>query len=248
MRVVIHGASGRMGRVLCRMLEEGYEGMSLAAQVSPSCAEGGAPDCYSSLANFTGEADCVVDFSIHSATKTLLDYCLSRRLPVVIATTGHTAEEMDMIRAAAEEIPVFFSANMSVGVALVADLARRAAAMFPAADIEIIEKHHNRKLDVPSGTALLLADSIRKARTDAEYVIGRHENGRRKAGEIGIHAVRLGNEVGTHEIIIATGNETVTIKHEAEDRSLFAGGALTAAAFLQGKAPGYYTMQDILAK
>ena len=153
-----------------------------------------------------------------------------------------------MIRAAAEEIPVFFSANMSVGVALVADLARRAAAMFPAADIEIIEKHHNRKLDVPSGTALLLADSIRKARTDAEYVIGRHENGRRKAGEIGIHAVRLGNEVGTHEIIIATGNETVTIKHEAEDRSLFAGGALTAAAFLQGKAPGYYTMQDILAK
>jgi 4-hydroxy-tetrahydrodipicolinate reductase len=135
---------------------------------------------------------------------------------------------------------------MSIGVAVVADLARRAAAAFPEADIEIIERHHNEKLDVPSGTALLLARRISEARPGAELVIGSHENGKRAPGSIGIHSLRYGNEVGTHEIIIATGAETITLKHEAENRSLFANGALAAAAFLEGKAPGLYSMQDII--
>ena len=143
-------------------------------------------------------------------------------------------------------MPVFLSANMSLGVALLADLAKKAAAVFPDADIEIVEKHHNQKLDVPSGTALLLARRIKEARPEAQFVIGRHENGKRTQKEIGIHSLRLGNEVGTHEIIIATGSETVTIKHEAENRSLFANGALAAAAFLGGKAAGLYSMADIV--
>lgn len=136
---------------------------------------------------------------------------------------------------------------MSLGVAVLAQLAEKAAAMFPEADIEIVEKHHNQKLDVPSGTALLLAKRIQKVCTDSVLLIGRHENGKRTKKEIGIHSLRLGNEVGTHEIIITTGNETITLKHEAESRALFAEGALTAAAFLCGMEAGLYNMQDITA-
>ena len=117
---------------------------------------------------------------------------------------------------------------------------------FPEADIEIIEKHHNRKLDVPSGTALILANSIREVRENAVFHIGRHTNGKRTVEEIGIHSIRIGNEVGTHEIIISNGNETITLKHEAENRALFAEGALKAAAFLCGKKPGLYGMKDML--
>jgi 4-hydroxy-tetrahydrodipicolinate reductase len=175
-----------------------------------------------------------------------VDYCTKRGLPVVVATTGQTEEELALIDGAAKTVPVFLSANMSLGVALLADLAKKAAAVFPDADIEIIEKHHNQKLDVPSGTALLLARRIKEARPAAEFVIGRHENGKRTKAEIGIHSLRLGNEVGVHEIIIATGSETITLKHEAENRSLFAQGALAAAAFIAGKAPGMYDMRSII--
>ncbi|MBQ1280860.1 MAG: 4-hydroxy-tetrahydrodipicolinate reductase, partial [Oscillospiraceae bacterium] len=204
-------------------------------------------NCYVSLDRFTGSADVVIDFSNHAATETLVSYCVSRGFALVIATTGQTEEELAMIHEAAKKIPVFYSANMSIGVALVADLAKKAAATFPNADIEIIEKHHNQKLDVPSGTALLLANKIREARPEAVYNVGRHEYGKRTKEEIGIHSLRLGGEVGTHEIIIATGTETITIKHEAESRTLFADGAMTAAAFISGKPAGLYTMQDIIA-
>ena len=131
-------------------------------------------------------------------------------------------------------------------MALLAELAAKAAAVFPNADIEIVEKHHNQKLDVPSGTALLLAHRIQEVREDTVLLVGRHENGKRTAREIGIHSLRLGNEVGTHEIIIATGSETITLKHEAENRALFANGALAAAAFLAGKPAGQYSMRDII--
>ena len=164
----------------------------------------------------------------------------------MIATTGQTDAERELIAAAAETIPVFFAANMSVGIAVLADIARKAAAAFPEADIEIIERHHNRKLDVPSGTALTLANAIRDVRSNAVFNIGRHENGKRTVEEIGIHSLRYGNEVGTHEIIISNGNETITLKHEAENRALFAEGALKAAAFLCGKSAGLYSMKDML--
>ena len=157
-----------------------------------------------------------------------------------------TDQERAAIEEAAREIPIFFSYNMSLGIALLARLAKETAKWFPDADIEIVEAHHNRKLDVPSGTALLLADAIREVRPEAEYVIGRHENGRRKPQDIGIHSLRLGNEVGTHEILVTTGTQTITLKHEAKDRSLFAEGALAAAEFLAGKPAGLYTMQDMM--
>ena len=246
MKILVHGAGGHMGQIICRMAEEGRAGAELTARVSPELASDPARSVFTALNEFTGSADVVVDFSNHSATGSLLDYCVSRNFPLVIATTGQTESEKALIREAAERIPVFFAANMSIGVAVLCDLARRAAAAFPEADIEIIEKHHNRKLDVPSGTALMVANAIREARENAEFVIGRHENGKRRPEEIGIHSIRIGNEVGTHEIIISNGNETLTLKHEAENRALFAEGALKAAAFLCGKPAGLYNMKDMI--
>ena len=135
---------------------------------------------------------------------------------------------------------------MSIGVALLADLAARAAAAFPGADIEIVECHHNQKLDVPSGTALLLARRLQEVRPHANLVVGRHENGKRDPDDIGIHSLRYGNEVGIHEIIISTGSETITLRHEAENRSLFAQGAIAAAAYIVGRAPGMYDMRSMM--
>lgn len=246
MRVLIHGSTGRMGKILCQLLTGGYQNLTLAARVSPEETADPANCIYTSLAEVTCDVDCVIDFSHHTAVGSLTDFCVARNLPVVVATTGQTPEEKAVIAEAAKKIPVFFSANMSIGVALLANLAKKAASVFPDANIEIVEKHHNQKLDVPSGTALLLAHRIQEALTDTVLLVGRHENGKRTAKEIGIHSLRLGNEVGTHEIIIATGSETITLKHEAENRSLFANGALAAAAFLEGKTPGLYSMQDII--
>lgn len=246
MKIIVHGATGHMGNIICTMAKNGYKGAELAASVSVDAMPDSEANIYTHLSDFKGDADCVVDFSNHAATAELLDYCMARRLPVIIATTGQTPEEKAMIAAAAEKIPVFFAANFSLGVAVLCDLARRAAAMFPDADIEIVELHHNRKLDVPSGTALMLADAVKQVRPQSQYVIGRHQNGKRQSCDIGIHSIRIGNEVGTHEIIISTGNETLKLRHEAESRTLFAEGAMTAAAFLCGKEPGLYTMKDII--
>ena len=246
MKILIHGSTGRMGKILCELLLAGYPGLELAARVSPEETSDPANHVYASLAEVDCEVNGVIDFSHHTAVGGLMDFCIAKNLPVVVATTGQTPEEKAVLNDAAKQIPVFFSANMSIGVALVAELAKKAASVFPEANIEIVEKHHNQKLDVPSGTALLLAHRIQEALTDSVLLVGRHENGKRTAKEIGIHSLRLGNEVGTHEIIIATGSETITLKHEAESRSLFANGALVAVKFLEGKPAGLYSMQDII--
>ena len=241
MKIIINGAMGRMGGVLAEAAERDGR-FEIAARVDRVGGEG----CLTDLNDYQGEADVVVDFSSHLGTDALLSYCEARNLPVVVATTGQTPEERRRIDEAAARIPVFFSANMSIGVALLAGLAQKAASVFPGADIEIVERHHNRKKDVPSGTALLLARRIQQARPDSTLVIGRHEDGQRKPGDIGIHSLRYGDEVGTHEIVISTGSETLTLTHQAHTRALFAEGALAAAAFLAGKVPGLYDMNDII--
>ena len=241
MRVIVSGSHGVMGGHLLRILREGGK-HTVAAEVSRSSAE------YPTVASFSGEADVVIDFSNHENTAALLSACVERRLPVVIATTGQTAEEKAMISSAAEQIPVFYSGNMSLGIAVLVELAKQAAKMFPDADIEIIERHHIRKADAPSGTALMLADAVREVRPQAWYRIGRTtESGKRTKDEIGIHALRYGNEVGTHEVIIATPNQVLTLKHEAENRALFAEGAVAAAEFLVRQQPGLYAMKDLTA-
>ena len=246
--IIIHGAAGRMGRMVEEKARAGFAGTHVAALVDPRMPEGGAACCYAALDAYSGPKAVVVDFSDHTATAELLDSCVRLSLPLVLGTTGHTEAERAQIYAAAERIPLFYSGNMSLGIAVLTELAKRAAAAFPDADIEIVEIHHNQKLDVPSGTALMLANAIQEQRRDAVLHIGRHENGKRTSREIGIHSVRLGSEVGTHEILISTGSETLTLKHQAGSRALFAEGALAAAAFLsRGAAPGLYSMKDLAA-
>ncbi len=239
MKIIVFGACGRMGKELIEIIEK-TEGMSVAARVD---AFGGE---FERLSDFQGDADVVIDFSNHLLTEALCRDAAEKKLPLVIATTAHTEAEKQIIYNTAEEIPVFYSANMSVGIALLASFARKAAAAFPDADIEIVEKHHNRKLDAPSGTALLLADEIRQSRPKSQYVTGRAGNTKREPGEIGIHAVRAGNIVGDHEIIICTDSQTLTLSHSAHTRALFAEGALEAAKFIAGNTAGLYGMKDLL--
>ena len=239
MKIIINGAAGRMGRIITDMARR--EGEDIAALVDIAGAE------YSSLNDFSGDADCVIDFSSHKATPEITAYCVKRNLPVLIAATAQTEQELALIHDAAKSIPVFLSPNMSIGVALLADLAERTAKIFGTCDIELIEAHHNQKLDVPSGTAVMLAKRIQEAQDGLTLNIGRHEDGKRTQNEIGIHSLRYGSEVGTHEIIFSNGLETITLKHDAKDRSLFAKGALTAARWLVKQSAGFYGMRDLLS-
>ncbi len=245
MKIIMNGALGKMGKQIWALLEEGKNGAEIACGVDPN-ADGSDPRILTSLGAFTGEADMIIDFSHHACTGALLDYAVERNLPCIIATTGHTAQELEQIKAASEKIAVFHSGNFSLGIAVLCDFAKRAAAIMPEANIEIVEKHHNQKLDAPSGTALMLANEIKRSREDATFVCGRYGHGKRTAQEIGIHALRLGGVIGEHEVILATPTETITLKHEAHTRALFADGALAAADFLLGKPCGLYTMHDIV--
>ena len=175
-----------------------------------------------------------------------MDFAVKNKIPTVVATTGHTDEERGLIAAAAKRIPVFHSGNMSLGIALLIELAKKTAEAFPEADIEIIETHHNRKIDAPSGTALMIANEIKTVRPESEITAGRSGYGKRAAGEIGIQSIRIGNIVGIHEVRVGTGNQTVTLKHEAHSRALFAEGGLAAAEFIVTRRAGLYDMQSLI--
>ena len=198
------------------------------------------------IADFNGETDCIIDFSFHTSAPSISTYIKEKKIPAVIATTGHNEEETNAIHKAAEVAPVFFAGNMSVGVGLTSKLACEVARMFPDADCEIVETHHNQKMDAPSGTALMIANDIKKARGKGEFVCGRAGMCGRGEDEIGISAVRLGNIVGQHSIIFDTGTQQIEIKHTSHDRALFADGALQAAKFLMDKPAGLYEMEDLL--
>ena len=242
MKVILNGACGRMGRVFQRVFREKCPDDSLI----PVDVMGEEGETYRNLTDYDGPADCVVDFSHHSLTPALTAYAAARKLPLVIATTGQTPEELAAIREAAQTVPVLLASNFSLGIVVLTALARQAAKAFPDADIEIVEAHHNRKLDVPSGTALTLAKAVQSVRPGSRLVIGRHENGKRDPADIGVHALRMGNVVGIHEIHICTDTQTLTLRHEAHDRALFAEGALTAARWILTKEPGLYQMEQVL--
>ena len=230
MRILISGLGGAMGRETARLALAGYRGAELIGGVSRSgCADFGVP-CATDFAGAPTAADCVIDFSHHSVTYELLWFVKQNRLPLVLATTGQSEAERAAILAAATELPLFFSANCSTGVALLIELAKKAAAALPDAEIEIIERHHDRKLDAPSGTALALAEALRGVRPDAEIVAGRSGHGKR----------------APNEMILGTAYQTLTLRHEAHSRALFAEGALAAAAFLQGRRAGLYGMEDMI--
>ena len=238
MRAVVCGANGAMGKLICGILGEAVVG-----KVSID-GENGVPKTFRELGR--AEADVVIDFSHHSAIGDVLDYAEAIGAAAVIGTTGHTAGEKEMIYAAAEKIPVFYSGNMSMGIAVLCRLAREAAKFFPDADIEILEVHHTRKVDAPSGTALMLFNAIKEVRPQATANCGRAGEGKRTKEEIGISALRMGNVVGIHEVHIHTGTQSLTLKHEAVTRAMLADGAVEAARFMVGKGIGLYNMETML--
>ena len=244
MNILLNGICGFMGREVVKLCNDGYRGASIVSGVDINGGEG----VYTDLANVPyGNIDCIIDFSHHSATPELLDFAIERNLPLVLCTTGHTVEETFKIHQAAGRIPLFYSGNMSVGIALLMELAKSAVAAFPEAQVEIVEKHHIRKLDAPSGTALMLADAIRAVRPESYPNCGRSGQGKRHDDEIGIHSIRMGNIVGEHEVIVGTPSQTITLKHEAHTRALFAEGAIAAADFIVGKPKGLYNMKSMLS-
>ncbi len=246
MKILINGIGGRMGAEVKKMILDGIGNLILAGGVDISSVDIPDVPVFTSWNDVNVEADCIVDFSHHSATPAMLSYAVEHNIPVVLATTGHDDSELALIKKASEKIALFHSANMSLGIALLCNLAKTAAKTFPDADIEIVETHHNRKLDAPSGTALMLAREIQKIREKAFFSFGRQGQSKRMKDEIGIHAVRRGNIVGIHEVIISTDTQTITLKHEAHSRALFAEGGLAAAAFLAGKPAGLYDMYSMI--
>lgn len=238
MKVILCGANGAMGKLIDELL-----GDKVVGRVSID-GENGVAKTFAELGDV--DADMIVDFSHHSAVSDVMAYAKSHNCAVVVGTTGHTAEEKELIYKAAETLPVFYSGNMSLGIAVLCRLARQAAAAFPDADIEIVEVHHNRKVDAPSGTALMLFESVKEVRPQAKAHCGRAGEGKRQKEDIGISSLRLGSVVGVHEVHIHTGTQSLTLRHEAVTRAMLADGGVEAARFIQGKAPGLYRMQDLL--
>ena len=248
MKILISGALGHMGRAVAA--QASADGIEIVAGVDALQGDCSFP-CHT---GFDALPDCsgavIVDFSQPEALTSLLAYAVKNHLPVVLATTGYTPEQEQEVDQAARQIPVFRSANMSVGVALLRHLCQEAAKVLGETfDVEIVEAHHNRKVDAPSGTALLLFDAIKNAYDEPRYAqLGRGgRNCKRQHNEIGIHALRGGTVTGEHEVCFFGPAERIRLSHSAEDRSVFASGALKAAAYLQGKAPGRYTMEDLVA-
>ena len=238
MRAVLCGANGAMGKLIT-----GLMGEEIVGKVSID-GENGVAKTFAELGSV--EADVVIDFSHHSAVADVLRYAKQIGAAAVIGTTGHTPEEKALIFAASEEIPVFYAGNVSLGIAVLCRLVKQAAAFFPDADIEIVETHHTRKVDAPSGTAHMLFNAIKEVRPNAVENCGRSGEGKRTKDEIGIHALRLGSVVGIHEVHIHTQNQSLTLKHESVSRSMLAEGAVEAAKFMVGKETGLYNMESIL--
>ena len=238
MKAILCGANGAMGRLISEIL-----GDEIIGKVSLD-GENDVPKTFAELGLM--ECDVLIDFSHHTAVSEVLDYAKKVGCAVVIGTTGHTPEEKALISDTARLIPVFYAGNVSLGIAVLCRLVKQAAAFFPDADIEIVETHHTRKVDAPSGTALMLYNAIKEVRPNAWPNCGRNGEGKRTPEEIGIHALRLGNVVGIHEVHIHTPNQSLTLKHESGSRAMLADGAVTAARFMLGKEKGLYDMESIL--
>lgn len=249
-RIIMNGCNGKMGQVITRLAAEDSDAEIVAGFDIRDDKENTYP-VFTNPEEFEGEADVVIDFSHPSSLTGILSFCKKRKLPVIICTTGLSSEQKEEFKEASKEIPVFFSANMSIGINLLIDLAKKAAKLLEGSfDIEIVERHHNQKIDAPSGTALAIADGIDEALSfPAEYVYDRHSVRRkRKNTEIGISAVRGGTIVGDHEVIFAGNDEVIELSHHAYSKEVFAVGAIKAAKFIKGKAAGMYDMNDLIAE
>ena len=248
-RAIMHGCNGRMGKVVSELVKAD-DGIEFVAGVD-SYTEGASDyPVFASIDKCDVDADVVIDFSNAAAVDGLLDYCVERQVPVVLCSTGLSEAQLQKVEAASEKVAVLKSANMSLGINLLLKLLQSATKVLAPAgfDIELVEKHHNQKLDAPSGTAIALADSINESMDNAyEYVYDRSQvRKKREAKEIGISAVRGGTIVGEHEVIYAGADEVIEFKHTAYSRTVFGKGAVEAAKFLAGKEAGRYDMSDVI--
>lgn len=248
-KMIMHGCNGRMGQVITGIVN-GDDGLAIVAGVDLNDTVNNSYPVFKSLNECTEEADVIVDFANAKAVDSLLDYCEKKKVPVVLCTTGLSEAQLERVNQVSGRVAVLRSANMSLGVNMLLKMVKEAAqTLSPAGfDIEIVEKHHNQKVDAPSGTAVALADSINEAMDDAfTYKYDRStERVKRDKKEIGISSVRGGSIVGEHDIIFAGQDEVVTFSHTAYSKAIFAKGAVEAAKFLAGKEPGLYTMADVI--
>ena len=245
LRVIISGYSGSMGKVLTKCANEDSE-LEIVCGASKDDLD--VPfKTYHKMSEVEESADVIIDFSHHSTIDDTLSYAIKTKTPIVIATTGFNDEELTKIKKASNIIPIFHSSNMSLGVNVLIKLVKEAAKSLNGFDIEIIEKHHNKKLDAPSGTAVMIANGVKEVLPDSEYIYGRHgRSDKRSSNEIGIHAIRGGTIVGEHTTIFAGHDEVVEIKHSAQSKDIFAKGAIAAAKFLVKQEAGYYNMNNML--
>lgn len=250
-KVIMHGCNGRMGQMIAGLCAQDAD-IEIVAGVDSYTEQKNDFPVFATLAECNVEADAVIDFCNVSAVDGLLDWCVEHQTPVVLCTTGLSGEQLAKVETASRQVAVLRSANMSLGINTLMELLQKAAKVFAPAgfDVEIVEKHHNQKLDAPSGTAIALADSINEAMDGQyEYVYDRSDRRqKRDAKELGISAVRGGTIVGEHEVIFAGADEVITFTHTAYSRGVFGKGAIEAAKFLHGKPAGYYQMSDVIAE
>ena len=247
-RILLCGCNGKMGQVITNIARY-REDVKIVAGVDPNDSITNDYPVFSQIEECSVSADVIVDFSHPAALSGVLAYAEAGKIPLIVATTGLSDEQVIKIKEVSAKIPVLYSANMSLGVNLLLELVQKAAKLlYSNFDIEIVERHHNQKIDAPSGTALALADAINKALPEKyRYVYDRHtKRVKRSKDEIGIHAVRGGNIAGDHTVIFAGNDEIIELRHIAISKEIFGVGALKAAVFLHNKMPGFYTMQDLL--
>ncbi|MBQ9514379.1 MAG: 4-hydroxy-tetrahydrodipicolinate reductase [Clostridia bacterium] len=243
--ILISGALGRMGRKVFEA-SKNYGDVKVVAGVDVKEDNLGFP-VYSSFSDVKEKADVIIDFSSKSNLDNLLDYAQREKVNAVLCATGYDEKDIKKIEKASKDIALFRSSNMSLGVNILIDLVKKATSLLKGFDIEIVEMHHNKKKDAPSGTALMLADAVKEIDNEKFYVYGRHGLvGERNPDEIGIHALRGGTVVGDHQVIFAGDSETITLSHTATDRSVFANGAIRASVYLKNKKSGLYSMSDIV--
>ena len=249
-RIIMHGCNGKMGQAISRLLENDANA-EIVAGIDQNTAQNFSYPVFSSLDTCDITADVIIDFSIAAAVDGLLTSAKQKNLPVVVCTTGLSPEQVELVKASSRDNAILFSANMSLGINLLISLVQKATQVLTNAnfDIEIIEKHHNQKIDAPSGTALYIADSINQVlNQEYSYTYDRSsERVKRPKKEIGIHAVRGGSIVGEHQVIYAGEDEVIEINHIATSKNVFAVGAINAAKFLAGKPVGLYDMSDVIA-
>ncbi len=249
-KVIMHGCNGRMGQMIAGLCEKDPHIQIVAGVDMYTEAKNDFP-VYASITECEIDADVVIDFSNAAAVDGLLDYCVEKKVPVVLCSTGLSEAQLSAVEEASRQVALLRSANMSLGINTLMELLKKAVQIFAPAgfDVEIVEKHHNQKLDAPSGTALALADSMNEAMDGAYgYVYDRSKRrAKRDAKELGISAVRGGTIVGEHEVIFAGTDEVIEFKHTAYSRAVFGKGAIEAAKFLKGRPAGLYTMQDVIA-